>query len=267
MGYDYNEHRPWLFTDEGQRAFLKARDGLQALLAQSGAFTADKVFAFNSGDSPAAPPATHAWSPGTPVTPPASYALIEGGAHCNPPAAAPVAESAPYAVRCALCRGWMDAIPLASQGFYSYRCPRCEPAPRAGGEVGYERKTSEEDREILDRFGRGEQYHGARWYHVTAVLADLRACEQQLARVERERDEWQRCAYSRPSPERLNSLRTERDAAVRERDDLLDDMAVECPELADDEQMPYVSVQISPETYAQLKARKARPAQGGREGA
>ena len=37
MGYSYEEERTWLFTDEGQRQFLRIRDRVQALLAEAGA--------------------------------------------------------------------------------------------------------------------------------------------------------------------------------------------------------------------------------------
>lgn len=37
--YNYEEQREWLFTDEGQRDFLKVRDRAKKLLAEAGAFT------------------------------------------------------------------------------------------------------------------------------------------------------------------------------------------------------------------------------------
>jgi len=37
MAYDYDKEKEWLFTDEGQRAFLKRRDLAQRLLEQAGA--------------------------------------------------------------------------------------------------------------------------------------------------------------------------------------------------------------------------------------
>lgn len=36
--YDYNTEKPKLFTDEGQRVFLKVRDRVKELLNESGAF-------------------------------------------------------------------------------------------------------------------------------------------------------------------------------------------------------------------------------------
>jgi hypothetical protein len=37
MSYDYEKEKAWLFTDEGQREFLKRRDLAKRLLAQAGA--------------------------------------------------------------------------------------------------------------------------------------------------------------------------------------------------------------------------------------
>jgi len=50
MAYNYAEIRPRLFTDEGQRQFIKVRDKAHALLAQAGSFRMDKVIGV-SGDS------------------------------------------------------------------------------------------------------------------------------------------------------------------------------------------------------------------------
>jgi uncharacterized cysteine cluster protein YcgN (CxxCxxCC family) len=41
--YEYDLERPWLFTDEGQRAFLKARDTANRLCDLAGACTIEKV--------------------------------------------------------------------------------------------------------------------------------------------------------------------------------------------------------------------------------
>jgi len=38
MSYSYEAEKPWLFSDEGQRAFLKVRDEALRLLTLSGAF-------------------------------------------------------------------------------------------------------------------------------------------------------------------------------------------------------------------------------------
>ena len=37
MGYKYNENKPWMFSDEGQRIFLRVRDFSQKALQMSGA--------------------------------------------------------------------------------------------------------------------------------------------------------------------------------------------------------------------------------------
>ena len=50
MPYRYEEQRENLFTDEGQRMFLKIRDSAQRLLAQSGAAMCSKIIAGASGD-------------------------------------------------------------------------------------------------------------------------------------------------------------------------------------------------------------------------
>lgn len=38
MTYNYETEKPWLFTDEGQRALLKSRDKVFVLLDSAGAF-------------------------------------------------------------------------------------------------------------------------------------------------------------------------------------------------------------------------------------
>ena len=48
MSYQYEVKKQKLFTDEGQRHFLKVRDNVKELLATAGAFRVDKVL---SGDS------------------------------------------------------------------------------------------------------------------------------------------------------------------------------------------------------------------------
>lgn len=50
-GYLYAELRDKLFTDEGQRLFLKVRDRAQALLAESGAAMVGAIIRGLSGDS------------------------------------------------------------------------------------------------------------------------------------------------------------------------------------------------------------------------
>lgn len=37
MSYDYQTERPWIFTDEGQRQFLKIRDRVKELIETAGA--------------------------------------------------------------------------------------------------------------------------------------------------------------------------------------------------------------------------------------
>lgn len=51
MSYNYREQRPNIFTDDGQRMFLKVRDNAKALLAKSGAATMEKLVSELSGDS------------------------------------------------------------------------------------------------------------------------------------------------------------------------------------------------------------------------
>lgn len=49
--YSYEQMRPSLFTDDGQRMFLKIRDHVQALLRVSGAVTLEKAMQGAQGDS------------------------------------------------------------------------------------------------------------------------------------------------------------------------------------------------------------------------
>lgn len=42
MSYVYETEKPWLFTDDGQRCLLKARDAAFRLLDEAGAFMAMK---------------------------------------------------------------------------------------------------------------------------------------------------------------------------------------------------------------------------------
>jgi len=52
MPYNYNEMKPWLFSDEGQRCLLRTRDNALKLLAHAGAFVATAPLAdVNYGDS------------------------------------------------------------------------------------------------------------------------------------------------------------------------------------------------------------------------
>ena len=51
MSYSYIEEKSKIFTDEGQRNFLKMRDRVHKLLAESGAFTMLSAFKNVSGDS------------------------------------------------------------------------------------------------------------------------------------------------------------------------------------------------------------------------
>lgn len=50
MSYDYQKQRPFVFTEEGQRDFLKIRDKAKELLAQSGAVICEKLLCV-SGDT------------------------------------------------------------------------------------------------------------------------------------------------------------------------------------------------------------------------
>lgn len=48
--YSYETERPFIFTDEGQRAFLKIRDHINKVFAASGSITVGKAL-IGSGDS------------------------------------------------------------------------------------------------------------------------------------------------------------------------------------------------------------------------
>lgn len=50
MSYNYETEKPWLFTDEGQRALLKVRDQVHAAFESHGAIRFDKID-FGSGSS------------------------------------------------------------------------------------------------------------------------------------------------------------------------------------------------------------------------
>lgn len=43
MSYNYQTHRVYLFTEEGQVFFLKVRDAVKRLIEQAGAFRFDKI--------------------------------------------------------------------------------------------------------------------------------------------------------------------------------------------------------------------------------
>lgn len=49
--YDYETEKPTLFTDEGQRLFLKIRDRAKYLLAEAGAARAAEIMSGTTGDS------------------------------------------------------------------------------------------------------------------------------------------------------------------------------------------------------------------------
>lgn len=49
--YTYEELKPQLFTDEGQRLFLRIRDHVNRLLAMSGAVRMQEAIAQSPGDS------------------------------------------------------------------------------------------------------------------------------------------------------------------------------------------------------------------------
>lgn len=49
MSYDYQEQRPRLFTDEGQRMFLKMRDTTRNLIRKAGVARMDKMMAGLTG--------------------------------------------------------------------------------------------------------------------------------------------------------------------------------------------------------------------------
>jgi hypothetical protein len=50
IGYNYNDVRSTLFTDDGQKAFLTVRDKVNELLDIAGAFKMDSVYRL-AGDS------------------------------------------------------------------------------------------------------------------------------------------------------------------------------------------------------------------------
>lgn len=43
MSYSYEAEKPWVFTDEGQRALLQMRDWVQSTLKTAGAFQAGRA--------------------------------------------------------------------------------------------------------------------------------------------------------------------------------------------------------------------------------
>jgi hypothetical protein len=47
--YEYEVIKPRLFTDEGQRMFLKVRDGVNATLAKAGAIRCQEAMGFAGG--------------------------------------------------------------------------------------------------------------------------------------------------------------------------------------------------------------------------
>lgn len=49
--YHYSDLRPQVFTDTGQRAFLKIRDRANALLKEAGAARLQEIINSSSGDS------------------------------------------------------------------------------------------------------------------------------------------------------------------------------------------------------------------------
>lgn len=51
MAYDYEIERPKVFTDEGQRKFLKVRDHVHCLLDKAGAVRMQEAMSATSGDS------------------------------------------------------------------------------------------------------------------------------------------------------------------------------------------------------------------------
>jgi len=51
MSYVYETQRPNIFTEEGQRLFLKIRDNTQALLKQAGAVRLQEMISGSCGDS------------------------------------------------------------------------------------------------------------------------------------------------------------------------------------------------------------------------
>jgi len=51
MSYNYNEQKSAIFTEQGQRDFLKVRDRAKKLLAEAGAFMMFSALKDISGDS------------------------------------------------------------------------------------------------------------------------------------------------------------------------------------------------------------------------
>jgi hypothetical protein len=51
MAYSYEAEKPELFTEDGQRMFLRVRDRVKQLLRDAGAFTCDKAMAAAGGGS------------------------------------------------------------------------------------------------------------------------------------------------------------------------------------------------------------------------
>ena len=51
MAYRYADHESWLFSDEGQRAFLMVRDRVRDLLRLAGAFRAQEAMAGFTGNT------------------------------------------------------------------------------------------------------------------------------------------------------------------------------------------------------------------------
>lgn len=49
MSYDYSAERPWLFTEEGQRAFIKARDAILEVTKATGAIREAEATHFMRG--------------------------------------------------------------------------------------------------------------------------------------------------------------------------------------------------------------------------
>lgn len=49
--YDYKDLKSKIFTDEGQKEFLKVRDNVFSLLAKSGAVSMDKAMSAVTGDT------------------------------------------------------------------------------------------------------------------------------------------------------------------------------------------------------------------------
>jgi len=51
MGYSYQDERHNVFTESGQKMFLRIRDGVKDALAKTGAITVEKAIAFAGGGS------------------------------------------------------------------------------------------------------------------------------------------------------------------------------------------------------------------------